>query len=203
MKLLVRLLPACALAGVACAQVLGIEDAALDPQFAAQALCNEYCNTVEASCTGDFDVYTSPETCRGVCSALPLGEPGAAIGNSIHCRLENARAAGSTQEFAEHCPAAGPGGDDICGENCEAYCLVLAKACPNEFTRFNGQADCLDECRTLTDLGGFDISQNKGDTMQCRLYHVSAASHKPDPHCAHAIGEAPCIAGEGGAGGGN
>jgi hypothetical protein len=203
LKLLVRWLPACAFVVVACAQVLGIEDAALDPRFATEALCNEYCNTVEANCTGEFDVYTSPDTCRGVCSALQPGEPGVAVGNTIHCRLANAKAAESTQEFGQHCPAAGPGGDGICGENCESYCTVLEKACPNEFARFDGAGDCVSECEAnVPDLGGFDISQDEGNSMQCRLYHVSAASDKPVPHCKHAIGDELCVPGEGGSGGG-
>jgi hypothetical protein len=59
-------------------------------------------------------------------------------------------------------------------------------------------ATCLTECRALPDLDGYTISDYQGEHVQCRLFHVSAATAEPDYHCEHALGSAPCAVPDGG-----
>ncbi|MBW2459123.1 MAG: hypothetical protein JRI68_31785 [Deltaproteobacteria bacterium] len=205
-----------ALAGVAaqgwsCSDVLGIEDAEPDPLFGtgggtASPLCQEYCDTVQTHCTEELEVYTSVTACLDVCAALPAGEDGATSGNSVHCRLGNARTA--ENEPDTECPAAGPGGDGICGDNCGAFCVLFETACATKFgAAYAGQDACLDDCAaTIPDTGGYTTAQSKGDSLQCRLWHASVALDDPIQHCIHVAGEHICVAaggagGSGGAGG--
>ena len=53
--------------------------------------------------------------------------------------------------------------------------------------------EVLGQCgESIPDLGGYSIEQNSGDSVNCRLWHVSAASVAPSSHCGHAAGESPC-----------
>jgi len=38
----------------------------------------------------------------------------------------------------------------------------------------------------------YNVSQQSGDSLQCRLFHVSAATMDPTTHCVHAAGGSPC-----------
>jgi hypothetical protein len=58
--------------------------------------------------------------------------------------------------------------------------------------------DCLEDCGDVPDLSQppdnlrFNASIDEGDSLQCRLYHVSAATLDPVLHCPHAGGAPPC-----------
>ena len=115
-----------------------------------------------------------------------------------------------------HCPHTGPGGDGHCGSNalpatgdtgnCDSYCLLAAKACTvtasptdNFTTTFpGGQTDCLSQCVKLSGAGPslpYSVAPAmlpKGNTLQCRLLHVSRALTTPTADCAAALGAAPC-----------
>ncbi len=157
--------------------------------------CADYCSRVQDACVGADAVYTGDATCLGVCGALPPGSPGDEIGNSVECRLQQARYALETAEPAVHCPGAGPGGDGICGQNCESYCVLLQRLCPARFdATFDGLAACATACGEIPDAGGFTTAISQGDSIQCRLWHVSAAAVDPSMHCGHAAGDAPCVA---------
>lgn len=191
-----------------CAPLLGFEPAELDPlaEPAAEALlgsapdagasspCEEYCDTVLAACgpepSGrDYSVYDSRYTCLYQCALLPAGTPGDETGNSAACRVSSARVALQFPgERPSACPAAGPGGNGVCGSNCEGYCTLMAAECPGFFDA----AGCAASCAATADLGGFDTSRIEGDSVQCRLYHLQAASVSPLNHCAHAAGAFPC-----------
>jgi hypothetical protein len=193
-----------------CALVLGIEDANLDPlggggqagsgsgsdastvdAAGGEDGCALYCETVLSNCQGEHAVYASPEICTATCAFFEPGTAGDASGNTVACRTRHATLARSTGEPGSHCPAAGPGGDGSCGSNCEGYCTVFMRAC---LDFFGSQAACLDDCASaVPDLGGFDTSFTSGNSLQCRLYHVSAASVDPATHCHHAAGHAVCL----------
>lgn len=197
---------------IGCANIAGIDQAQLQsdqgaggaPSNSDANLCTTYCNTVMDSCTGDLSVYASPETCFGVCDRLiqagKRGTPGVIGENTVQCRLAEARNAKSTGEPSAYCFAAGPGGGNVCGTNCEGYCLLLKQTCPNEFSgpQFNGSLEyCLrTACPAIPTLdAGYNASQESGNTINCRLYHVSAAnadSQAPGVHCPHAAGAKPC-----------
>jgi hypothetical protein len=177
-----------------CAQVLGIEDAEPDPQT--EDICGRYCDTVLAACTGDFAVYLDRPTCTAACAHFEPGVDGETAGNTIGCRLTQAQAA-ETGDKALLCPRAGPGGAGICSTNCLGFCTVFQGACPDEFNQLGGDiGSCVETCdEEIPTLGdAFDIRQRTGDTLQCRLYHVSLASQTPQPHCSHAAGEDTCTA---------
>jgi hypothetical protein len=157
------------------------------------ALCERYCLTVTESCSGTFAVYTSLATCREVCRALPPGQAGDTRGNSVECRLHAARVA--SNEPAHYCPTAGPGGNGVCGSNCEGLCRIRASVC-GAFVEAD-EATCLSDCEELPDLGHYSTDvkagQYGGPHVQCRLYHVSAAAlEDAEQHCPHVDGAAPC-----------
>ena len=201
------------LSAFGCANIAGIEDATRQTNQSMggtgssqsdASLCATYCDAVLADCTGDFSVYASRDTCMGVCNQLRLagktGTPGDQSGNTVYCRLTQATSAKSTGEPTDYCFAAGPGGGDICGTNCEGYCVLLQQTCPIEFStaQFNNSlAYCLtNACPSIPTLdAGFNAEQQSGNNINCRLYHVSAAnadSQAPGTHCPHAAGAAPC-----------
>jgi hypothetical protein len=211
----------------ACASLVGIEDARLDPKLDSAAgassggassggqsnqtggisgvtdagqggaggdggdptllLCERYCTAVMQNCTGPVQVYESPAVCLRACRALDPGTPGDRTGNTIACRLFHAKQIELIGDEVTECPAAGPGGDGVCGSNCEGYCTLLQDLCPPALG-----VECRATCPTIPDPGGYDSSKSSGLTLQCRLYHVSAATQVPDLHCPHAVGAGPC-----------
>jgi hypothetical protein len=173
-----------------CESIAGIEDRTLDPDAGGDAgeppseQCQEYCDEVLANCTGEFAVYTTEVTCLGTCALLDPGEAIEPSGNTVACRLDQAKKAASTEEPNVHCPSAGPGGNGVCGDNCESYCSLYEQSCPDEF---ENMVDCEAHCQGLLDLPTLEVERDHdGDTLQCRLVHVSSATVQPDPHCAHA-----------------
>lgn len=164
-----------------CQSIAGIEERTLDEHA---VLCREYCDTVMGNCTEDNAVYLNDAHCMGACLALEPGdsEP---TGNTVSCRLQRARAA--EREADVECRLAGPGGGGgPCGSDCDAWCALLAKACPDESRRLG--EDCAETCATaLVDLESFDVERDYGgDTLQCRLVHtVVSLAEDPAVHCAH------------------
>jgi hypothetical protein len=174
----------------------GMEDA-MTPADGGDAMtpqdpCDLYCELVEANCRDEYDLYASPQLCQAVCRALPPGDltmkdP---VGNTVACRIDQARLAAITREPSDHCPHAGPGGAGTCGENCESYCMLDEAFCPENF-----DPACLEKCPALRDLdderASFDestfdvVKHHDGDFLQCRLVHVASAALSPVSHCWH------------------
>jgi hypothetical protein len=186
---------------LACAQIAGIEDRELadETDQAKVALCTEYCNTVAEACphprlSSQHSInYTTKDTCIGTCMLLPEGDENelASTPNSIRCRLNAAIQARneSVSERDDFCQAAGPGGNGQCGENCESYCMLVEQACEG----FNATIpDCTEKCAAFGSSGRHDVggggeeADHSGDTVQCRLVHVSSATIDPEGHCNHA-----------------
>ncbi|AGP35048.1 hypothetical protein [Sorangium cellulosum] len=200
---LVLLAPAAISGWLGCHAIAGIEDRTYvppeeepEPSPVSEA-CASYCADVMENCTGENQVYSTLDTCHGVCAALPAGDPLEPVDNTLACRARQAELAGLTGEPAVHCPAAGPGGAPHCGTNCESYCALQAAACSPELPT---QEECVAKCAGLRDVEGFDAIENhEGDTLQCRLVHVSSATVDPDEHCEHAslMPVEPCIEPEG------
>jgi hypothetical protein len=172
-------------AALACASIAGISAAELDAD-----VCQSYCRAVLDACTDEFEVYTSLGVCLDYCATLSPGEPGDDSGNTVNCRLTHARNIADIGEELVNCPIAGPGGNGVCGSNCEGFCTAHRAICDPELS----EQACLNACGKLEDTGGYVTSQQSGNTVQCRLYHVSAATISVDPHCSHAAGASPCIA---------
>ena len=116
---------------------------------------------------------------------------------TLACRADQARLAGTTGEVKLYCPPAGPGGGSgedggapLCGSNCDGYCSLMAAICPGSFPTLGA---CMDTCSSVPDVGGYNIAQTDGNTIQCRLYHVSAATQASEVHCPHALGAMHCL----------
>lgn len=184
-KLLLGALLALALG--ACQAIAGIEERKLDPdaaQVEASPQCKSYCNKVMSVCTGKNAVYTTMDICLGVCANLEPGDPLEPVGNTVACRVRQAEIAELEPDV--NCRSAGPGGDGQCGSDCDAYCELFGELCP-EYHPYPTQSACLKACNGLTDQARFDvIADHEGDSIECRLMHVSAAAVDPEAHCPHA-----------------
>jgi hypothetical protein len=210
----------------ACGNILGLEEAHVDPLLegesvstaastgtsssggsttaggvttsasgGAPAPCQSYCDTVMENCADAFAVYVTIESCMAVCAQLPVGREGDTTGNSVHCRLHSAENAPNEPTF--YCPIAGPGGQGVCGSNCEALCGLAENVCVGALDPWPNDAACATECAGVPDLGTYSTSSEqqmyKGDNVQCRLFHISAAAvDDPSVHCAHVAGMPPC-----------
>jgi hypothetical protein len=71
----------------------------------------------------------------------------------------------------------------------------MTQKCPDDMASLN---QCLSACDIVPDLSRppdnlrYNVSQQSGDSLQCRLFHVSAATMDPTTHCIHAAGGSPC-----------
>lgn len=152
--------------------------------------CEHYCTKTLATCTGELEVYPNEDICLALCATMQVGEPDDENVDTVYCRLNQALAAESTGEPGAHCPFAGLGGSEVCGDNCDALCSAMLEVCPDEWA---SRTACLSDCAMLEDTGGYDTSQNSGNTVQCRIWHVGAATQALTPHCGHAAGADPCV----------
>lgn len=160
------------------------------------ATCASYCTTIMSGCTADNAQYATQEACEAECAAFEQGDPGAMSGNSVECRAYHAGVAATPTDPNVHCVHAGPlGGGAValigCGDNrCESFCQVAEEVCAGvagySFTSFD---DCNTKCQTYTDDADFNMNQTSGDTLACRMYHLSvAATGQEEPHCSHLSG---------------
>ena len=148
------------------------------------AECAAYCDKVMAVCTGEHAVYTSNAACLALCALLEPGDFGEPGGNTVACRRFFALEA--EREPEEFCSAAGPGGNGRCGTDCETYCALYPRICPAE-AEAQGTQRCIEQCEALVDQPGFDVvADHGGDTLECRLVHLTSATLHPAEHCQHA-----------------
>ena len=210
--LLLPLLAAAALAP-ACASIVGLEDRTLDTTFGVEDAgaaidapatddggatpCDTYCDAIMSSCSGAEQQYASKKICIATCRALPEGEAMNPTGNTVACRAAEAELA--VGEPPAYCSIAGPSGflkdsPTSCGTPCDGYCAVMQKICPTQYVSDLGGtlADCKVACGQIPDLGKYSTSVTMGNSVQCRLYHLGAATQDPGTHCMHAAGEAVC-----------
>lgn len=171
----------------ACKNLIGIEDHRFTGDGGTAdgaSSCAAYCDAVLQSCDREpFEAFQNGnrDDCIAWCSHLPAGtDPDAGTGNSVSCRthfaIESSRAEGDT----EFCPAAAPGGGSpgasmTCGSNCAAYCHVYAQVCPEL-----KDDRCPELCLGLPDIQSYSATRDfegGDDTVQCRIAHLTAASH--------------------------
>ena len=177
--------------------------------------CNSYCQLEFSECQGAAQVYESLEQCHQVCGALPAGAITDTKENSVGCRKYHSYNA--LVDPVTHCPHTGPGGDGHCGSNaepgavtptgnCVSYCILLAQACSKAIpglaasdsfeSKFKSRAACTQECDMLVGAGpnsGYSLDPlPEGNTLQCRLLHVSRALSTPLADCPAALGGTPC-----------
>jgi len=144
--------------------------------------CASYCGAILTTCTGALAQYGSMAECVGACGTLPVGTLGEMSGNTLGCRVYHTEAA--RQDAAVHCEHAGPGGNSLCGATiCDGFCSIAVAICPAQWQN----ATCANRCGQLTSTPPYSIAST-GDTVQCRLYHATAASADAAAatlHCPH------------------
>ncbi|MDC0718867.1 hypothetical protein [Nannocystis bainbridge] len=154
--------------------------------------CMMYCAAMMGSCTLVDAQYPSLESCLGACSGLPQGSPGETSGNSLACRAYHAGMA--SIEPTVHCVHAGPGGAGACGQNCEGFCAIATALCPGEHA---SPGECMATCANFMDTEPYNAEDATGNTLACRLYHLTIAATGPaeaEVHCGHTIeASPPCI----------
>jgi hypothetical protein len=158
-------------------------DAPVDPVVdAAPPLtldCPSYCTAILATCTDTLAQYGTMEECMGSCNTFTVGTLGETTGNTLGCRLYHTESAALAPDV--HCGHAGPSGDGECGASiCEGFCSIAATICPTEWP----SAQCDSRCANLTSTPPYNIASS-GDTVECRLYHATAAAADPGTHCPH------------------
>jgi hypothetical protein len=199
---------ACLLLVAGCELIIGLEDHTLAVDGGTtdtdSALCKRYCSRVTTSCKAqELEAYANEENCLAVCALLPPGKADASetSRNTVSCRAHFAEeAATHFEEAEEYCPAAAPGGgspgmENRCGDNCQAYCQLYGEVC-SDVPNLKEQKNCMDKCRALPDRGSFGATTDfmGGDTIQCRLAHLTAAAvakreanaDETKLHCEHA-----------------
>lgn len=156
--------------------------------------CQDYCELVLRNCMGPLSQYGDVSACQASCEAMELGDPDRPTGNTIACRTFAAAAAELDPEGAGVCPGAGPGGYGTCGSPCESFCALAGEICTGDLAAYASDAECMSACAGFASAGiPFAFSIQTGDTFECRLYHLTAASAAPEVHCGHiAVNSSTC-----------
>jgi len=162
---------------------------AIDAPAVAQN-CTTYCSQVMTNCTGANVQYSSDANCMAACAKFAL-TPGTAAdmsGPTLGCRIYHSGTPSMTTP-ATHCVHAGPAGADnatagnsVCGSACDNFCTLATAACP---TQYPDLAGCKTSCGALAAGLKFTSTIQTGNTLACRLYHVTVALTTPAPHCTH------------------
>jgi hypothetical protein len=199
-----------------CNGILDIQAAQVDPTFvpdgglvsdggfpfdAADISCDHYCTIIQQACTGGFQEYLTKEVCVQMCPQFDIGIPGEQANNTLSCRQYHANAALSAPQV--HCHHAGPLGGQVCGPDpCAAFCLLDFGLCGT--VAYPSVGACQATCGGTVDAGadaesptGYmfvpaagETALTTGDSFNCRLYHLEAASNPATPmasmiHCPH------------------
>ena len=146
----------------------------------------QYCAAIMANCTGAEKQYPSLESCLSAAAAFPAGMPADTMGDSLACRAYHSTAAG--QDAATHCVHAGPagGGDMFCGVTCAGFCDIAVAECNGQWADKNA---CMTACALIpSNMMKYNTSYTSGNTIECRLYHLSVAAQSATDattHCPH------------------
>ncbi len=147
--------------------------------------CTDYCDTIQAACTGGLSQYPSQAACLEACQALPPGTLADGSGNTVGCRLYHATVAGSAPN--PHCYHAGPGGAGVCGSDCAGFCDIAQFSCTAGNSQYASEAACLSECAGFPASPPYSTAVVSGDSLACRMYHLMVATEFPAAHCSHII----------------
>lgn len=159
----------------------------LDAGLAPPPSCDKYCDLVMTNCTNENAQYGSVDECLAFCSHLPLEQPmreAEKQAPSVACRQYWADAPAHTDPNG-YCLAAGPFGGNTCGDRCTAFCNVVLSACsPDGGTvAYASQPECATACAGFSyvgDAGEGPEGPTEGDSLNCRLYWLRAATMDPE-----------------------
>lgn len=145
--------------------------------------CAAYCTTIMANCTGTNAQYGDMDACLANCDAFPAGGAIDTSGNTLGCRLYHATNAATAA--ALHCGHAGPSGGAVCGTTCEGYCALALANCTGADEIYADATACATACAAITDDVDYTTAATSGDSLACRIYHLTVAASMPGTHCPH------------------
>ncbi|HVK76862.1 MAG TPA: hypothetical protein VM734_26230 [Kofleriaceae bacterium] len=145
--------------------------------------CTDYCRLVMRNCIGADSQYSAIDLCEATCATMEVGDPTQTSGNTIECRTFWAAIAEGDKTA---CVKAGPGGDGQCGDNCDSFCNATLDICADQpVPPYPSKDACLAACTGFAAEPPYNANEVMGDTLACRIYHMTAASTDPDLHCQH------------------
>jgi hypothetical protein len=178
--------------------------------------CDSYCNLVLTGCTGPLAQFSDLSSCLAWCTTYPdaaaaqsaWAMPLVQAGNLLACRTYHASvAASSAANGLVHCAHTGPvSATGVCGQPCEGFCTAAQAICTGSNSQYASYAACVTSCNAYG-LGVVSFNTTTGNTLGCRVYHLSVAalsSGSANTHCPH-IGASPtayCVGGTSGSTGG-
>lgn len=170
-------------------------DAAIDAPAAAPT-CAAYCTAIQANCldAASNRQYVNMADCMASCAFMPVGSPADTQGNTLGCRTYHAGTPAMTNPMM-HCPHAGPGGDGVCGMNCQGFCQTVLGACTGANQQYGGNmATCMTACAAFPTATRYNTKVMTTFTFACKMYHATVATTLPALHCPHtsATNAAPC-----------
>jgi hypothetical protein len=145
--------------------------------------CQSYCTKNLANCSGTNSQWGAMADCMNTCSHWAVGTAADTTGDTLGCRIYHTMAAQAAP--ATHCEHAGPTGGGQCGTStCATFCPLETAICPSVYAA-TGANSCATLCPGLTDTPPYNSMVTTGNTLQCRFYHLTAASSTPGLHCPH------------------
>jgi len=157
--------------------------------------CADYCDGIDTACTADSPQYIDlPGACEAFCAVLTEGTSADVDGDDVTMQLDTrgCRAyhlSAVPMDEALHCPHAGPAGGGQCGNKMESFCASQAALCTAGNRVYANEAACVtDMTDNVVEGGTYDATQTATNTMNCRIYHLTAAAVDPDMHCQHTGG---------------
>jgi hypothetical protein len=126
----------------------------------------------------------------GVCATFNAGTIDDQAGATLGCRLYHGGAPAAAAP-ATHCGHAGPLGEGVCGDDCANFCAIATAVCGSQPTApYADNAACLTACAGFADTTAvpYNTAATSGDSLACRMYHLSVASSdaaSATTHCPH------------------
>jgi len=165
------------------------------PMGGGDLTCANYCGKIMANCTAANAQFDDMDKCLQSCAKYPMGAVADTSGNTLGCRLYHAGNAATTPDV--HCRHAGPGGDGVCGMNCDGFCGLVQAVCSAQATPpYANMAACTTACAGFATTPAYSSTVTNGNSLACRLYHATNASKSAMTammHCPHtAMASATC-----------
>jgi hypothetical protein len=149
--------------------------------------CAGYCAALKAACTGPNQQFSTNDRCINACGTYPVGAASDTMGDTLGCRLHELEAAAA--DPSTHCVNAGPGGDGVCGTNCDGYCQIAQAFCTaaNNAEIYPDASVCQTHCAKFPQTVKYSVADDAGShfgaDVACLLYHVQEATTAPMEHC--------------------
>jgi hypothetical protein len=162
------------------------KDGAIDSPSQLMLTCASYCAGNLAACSGANSQWGSMQNCLDTCSHWTAGAITDTTGDTLGCRVYHTMAAQTAAQV--HCVHSGPTGGTQCGANaCADFCPLETAICPSQYPA-SGANSCATLCPGFMSTGQpYSSANTTGATIECRFYHLTAASTDPTTHCPHTV----------------